>query len=121
MVPDMALRANMVTIDCADPRALAGFWTQALDYTVVADFGGGYLLLRGASDDALTLGLQRVPEPRTGKNRVHLDLRTDDRPAELARLTDLGASVVDEQHLPGFGWSVLTDPEGNVFCVGADE
>lgn len=136
----MALRAGMVTIDCADPRALAEFWTHALDYTIVSDWDGQYLLLRPApdapasappaADDTaragvppawLTLGLQRVPEPRTGKNRVHLDLQTDNRLAEVDRLVGLGAKIIGEQHLPGFAWSVLEDPQGNVFCVGADE
>ena len=122
----MALRANMVTIDCADPRALAGFWTGALGYSVVSDWDGAYLLLRPAPVDGVagpgfTLGLQQVPEPRTGKNRVHLDLVADDRGAEVDRLVGLGAKIIDEQHIPGFAWSVLTDPQDNIFCVGADE
>jgi predicted enzyme related to lactoylglutathione lyase len=120
MVPGMALRANQVTIDCADPRALAGFWTRALDYTVIADYDW-YLVLRPATPPGFTLGLQRVPAPRTGKNTVHVDLHADDRETEVARLTGLGAKIVDEHHIPGYAWSVLSDPEGNVFCVGADE
>jgi predicted enzyme related to lactoylglutathione lyase len=121
MVPDMALRANMVTIDCADPGVLAPFWTQALGYRILHDFEGWYVLLGGDSPDAIQVGLQRVPEPWGGKNRVHLDLRADDRTAEVSRLTDLGAKIVDEQRMPGFAWSVLEDPEGNVFCVGGAE
>jgi predicted enzyme related to lactoylglutathione lyase len=64
--------------------------------------------------------LQQVPEPRLGKNRVHLDLRGDaGRAAEVARLVDLGARVIDEEHaVPGLAWTVLADPEGNEFCVG---
>jgi predicted enzyme related to lactoylglutathione lyase len=50
---------------------------------------------------------------------VHVDLRADDRAAEVARLTGLGASVVAEYALPGLWWTVLADPEGNEFCVGS--
>ena len=115
----MAAHIGMVTIDTADPHALAGFWTAALDMKIVSDFGGEYLVLRGAGD--LAIGLQRVPEPRHGKNRVHLDLSTKDRAAEVARLVGLGASIVEEHTMPGFGWTVLCDPDANVFCIGAEE
>jgi predicted enzyme related to lactoylglutathione lyase len=115
----MALHVGMVTIDSVDPRSLADFWTAALDMNVVADHGGEYLMLKGAGD--LIVGLQRVSEPTAGKNRVHLDLSTKDRAAEVARLRGIGADIVDEHQLPGFAWTVLSDPDGNVFCVGAEE
>lgn len=115
----MALHVGMVTIDSVGPRSLADFWTAALDMKVVADHGGAYLMLKGAGD--LIVGLQRVSEPTAGKNRVHLDLSTKDRAAEVARLRGIGADVVDEHQVPGFAWTVLSDPDGNVFCVGAEE
>jgi predicted enzyme related to lactoylglutathione lyase len=118
MVRVMALTAHMVTIDCADPKSLAGFWSEALGYVQVADLGG-YLILRPAdgSPGGLTVSLQEVPEPRVGKNRVHLDLEATDRSAEVARLVDLGATTVREHTYSGYAWTVLEDPEGNVFCV----
>jgi catechol 2,3-dioxygenase-like lactoylglutathione lyase family enzyme len=118
MVRGMALTAHMVTIDCADPKTLAGFWSEALGYVQVADLGG-YLILRPAdgSPGGLTVSLQEVPEPRVGKNRVHLDLEATDRSAEVARLVDLGAVTVREHTYSGYAWTVLEDPEGNVFCV----
>ena len=118
MVRGMALTAHMVTIDCADPKSLAGFWSEALGYVQVADLGG-YLILRPAdgSPGGLTVSLQEVPEPRVGKNRVHLDLEATDRLAEVARLVDLGAIAVREHSYSGYAWTVLEDPEGNVFCV----
>ncbi|WP_189171716.1 VOC family protein [Pilimelia anulata] len=114
----MALSARMVTIDCRDPRRLAAFWTAAAGYTVADDFGGEFLVLAPGADDGLRIGLQRVDEPRAGKNRVHIDFHADDRAAEAKRLTDLGATVVAEHAVPGLGWTVFTDPEGNEFCVG---
>jgi predicted enzyme related to lactoylglutathione lyase len=110
----MALSIGMVTIDCSDPQALAEFWTAALGTSVAGDYGE-FVLLAGTP----ALGLQKVSEPRVGKNRVHLDLQTDDRAAEVARLTALGASLLAEHSAPGLWWTVLTDPEGNEFCVGS--
>jgi hypothetical protein len=62
---------------------------------------------------------QRVPEPKTTKNRLHLDLHPgpDHREAEVARLTTLGASVLRRVTEPAGAWVVMTDPEGNEFCV----
>ena len=62
---------------------------------------------------------QRVPEPKTAKNRVHLDLHPgpDHREAEVERLTGLGASVLRRVSEPAGAWVVMTDPEGNEFCV----
>ncbi|TCO56833.1 hypothetical protein EV192_106308 [Actinocrispum wychmicini] len=106
----------MVTIDCAEPRELAKFWTAALNAQVEQDYDGFFMILTRA--DGPALGLQKVAEDLTGKNRVHMDLHTADRHAEVARLTELGATVVDEQKVPGMAWTVLSDPAGNVFCVG---
>lgn len=112
----MVLKPGMVTIDCADPRTLATFWTEAADYRLAGEFGD-FLVLRPADGDGLALGLQKVPGPRVGKNRVHVDFRADDREAEVRRLVGLGATVLDEQEAPGLRWTVLADPEGNEFCV----
>jgi predicted enzyme related to lactoylglutathione lyase len=118
-MPYGARMANlaMVTIDCDDPRSLAKFWTAALDTTVDADYGD-YLMLAPPAGGTVRLGLQRVPEPKNGKTRIHLDLIAPDRRAEVSRLVDLGATVLDEHQMPGLGWTVLSDPEGNEFCVG---
>ena len=111
----------MITIDCAEPHELAGFWTKALNTQIVQDFGGEFLILAPWGGGAVALGLQRVPEELAGKNRVHLDMHTDDRPGEVDRLVGLGATIVDEEQVPGLAWTVLADPAGNVFCVGQQE
>jgi len=113
----MALELGMVTVDCADPRQLAGFWTKALGVEVEVDYEE-YLILTPAKEGGTKLAFQRVPEPREGKNRLHLDFATEDWASEVKRLVALGASEVDEQVMPGLTWTVLADPEGNVFCVG---
>jgi catechol 2,3-dioxygenase-like lactoylglutathione lyase family enzyme len=109
----MTMQMGGITIDCAAPQQLAEFWAAALGVTDVRDYGE-YVLLLGEP----YVGLQRVPEPRSGKNRVHIDFRTDDRTAEVARLVGLGATEVEEHAMPGLAWTVLQDPEGNEFCVG---
>jgi predicted enzyme related to lactoylglutathione lyase len=113
----MTLELDMITIDCADPRRLAGFWTKALGVSIAQDYGEA-VFLAPAKQGSVTLGFQRVPEPRAGKNRVHVDFGTDERAAEVARLVTLGATEVAEHSIPGLIWTVLADPEGNQFCVG---
>jgi predicted enzyme related to lactoylglutathione lyase len=110
----------MVTIDCADPKELSQFWIEALDAKIVHEIDNDYLIL-GPATQSVVLGLQRVPEAKSGKNRVHLDLHTADRAAEVQRMVGLGATVVGEHTLPGFAWTVLTDPAGNEFCIGSEE
>jgi hypothetical protein len=68
----------------------------------------------GVSPDLLFL---RVPEGKTVKNRLHIDLRPDDQDAEVARLERLGAHRVSVGQSEGVGWVVLADPDGNEFCV----
>lgn len=108
-----------VTIDCADPSALVEFWTKALDYEVKADMDGFFVLLGPKEGPGTGLGLQKVDEPKAGKNRVHVDFSTEDREAEVARLVALGAEEQEEHAVPGLTWTVLTDPVGNEFCVGS--
>ncbi|TLF67734.1 VOC family protein [Nocardia asteroides NBRC 15531] len=110
-----------VTIDSNDPAQLAEFWKSALGYDILAD-SGDYVMIAPPGvgfGEGRYLAFQLVPELKTTKNRVHIDFQTTDRPAEVARLTALGAEVLDEHSLPGFAWTVLRDPQGNEFCVVA--
>jgi len=107
-----------VTFDCADPQRLAGFWAAALKTSIAGDYGE-FVVLAPPPEGGTRLGFQRVPEPRAGKNRVHIDLEGTSRVAEVARLVELGAAVSYDQVdvVPDFDWTTLTDPEGNEFCV----
>jgi predicted enzyme related to lactoylglutathione lyase len=60
----------------------------------------------------------KVPEPKSAKNRVHLDLGTADLDAEVQRVLALGAALVGHRDEYGITWSTFTDPEGNEFCIG---
>jgi len=112
----MTLDVGMVTIDCEDPGRLAEFWSQALEMEVLGDYGEFVFL--GREDSPVNVGLQKVPEPRGGKNRLHIDLKGEPRAAAADRLQGLGATVKEEHSQPGLAWIVLSDPEGNEFCIG---
>jgi hypothetical protein len=115
----MSSRVFCLAIDCRDTALLTGFWCAALDYEVVkrwTDARGTEYVELGRGDEPIVL-LQPVGEPKTVKNRLHLDLaaRSGTRDAEVERLVGLGATVVATE--PDFHWVVLADPEGNEFCV----
>jgi hypothetical protein len=107
-----------LVLDCSDPEALAGFWAPALGYDRIGA-AGQYVLLLPREPGAPKLLLQRVPEEKAAKNRMHLDIETSDIDAEAARLEHLGARRVtrDAQAEHGSHWHVMADPEGNEFCV----
>jgi len=108
-----------MTLDCVDLEVTAAFWQSALGYARSHVVAGRYVSLAG---DGPTLSLQRVLEPKTTKNRLHLDLLVADVDSEVARLRALGAAVLPPGAREEFGqrWFVLADPEGNEFCVARD-
>jgi len=108
--------ALSLVIDCRDPETLALFWTQALGYTNVGLYGS-YAVLVDPDNASPRLLLQRVSEPKPGKNRVHFDVHVADVHAEAARLESLGAVRGETLNEFGTDWVVMADPEGNEFCV----
>ena len=111
----MSLEWEQLIVDAADPVALGRWWATALGWVVFNDDPEEFEI-RPAPDRLPGLLFARVAEPKTSKNRLHLDLRPTDRDASVARLLALGATHADigqgEQ-----SWVVLEDPEGNEFCV----
>jgi Glyoxalase-like domain len=112
----MPLLLEALDIDCAEPAALARFWAEALDYAVQPSDDPDEITVSPKTGTGMPLLFAKVPEGKTVKNRLHLDLRPADQAAEVERLIGLGAKRVDigqgEQT-----WVVLADPEGNEFCV----
>ncbi|MGB3736728.1 MAG: VOC family protein [Ilumatobacter sp.] len=111
-----------ITFDCRDAGALAAFWSEALSRPVDTDESqaGEFFASIGRTDQTLgmpALMFIQVPEDKSVKNRVHLDLDTDDREATVARLLESGASHVHDRDEWGVNWTTLLDPEGNEFCV----
>lgn len=112
----MAMTVAMVTFDARDARSLATWWARQTGGTITADHDGWFLMVAAARGGPV-LGFQQVDEPTPGKNKVHLDLETEDRELEVERLLGEGALQVARHETPGFTWVVLADPEGNQFCV----
>lgn len=113
----MAIRLGSTVINCADIDLLTGFWTQALNLVPSSTAAGDdFRVLRG---DHVNLSLQRARTAVTARDQMHLDLYTDDQAAEVARLGELGAKVVRHCRDPDDDYVVMTDPEGNEFCVCA--
>jgi len=108
-----------ITLDCLDLDTTAAFWQAALGYSREDTVEGRYVTLSG---NGPTVTLQRVPEPKRSKNRMHLDLLVADADARVAQLRELGATPVSPGPRKEFGqrWFVLADPEGNEFCVAED-
>ena len=112
----MAAKLGLV-LDCADPQRLAAFWSEAIGYTTLGS-AGSYVMLVDESGQRPKLLLQGVPEAKTAKNRMHFDIETPDVDAEVARLEQLGASRAEDARVEhGTRWVVMSDPEGNEFCV----
>ncbi len=111
----MAARFYQLAVDCWDPTRLGRFWAEVLGWQVLYDDSDGVIIGRDPHDYPGICFLE-VPEGKTVKNRLHIDIDPDDRDAEVERLLALGATRADV----GQGdvtWVVLADPEGNEFCV----
>lgn len=104
-----------LTVDAQDPSRLARWWAEALGYQVISD-KPDEVEIRRAPDELPGIVFVPVTAPKLGKNRLHIDLRPADQEAEVERLVDMGARHVDLGQGDA-GWTVLSDPEGNEFCV----
>lgn len=109
---DGFLRIDALAIDCADRSGLARFWQQLIGGTIEVDGDGDVLL----HSERLSLIFLQVPERKTVKNRLHLDLRGDTYTEAIARALELGATKADDVY-DGDRWQVLRDPEQNEFCI----
>ena len=114
----MTLSLAQFALDAVDPRRLAQFWTQALNYRIDEE-DEGIISLVPVEGDGPPMDILAVAEPKSVKNRMHLDLRaTGGRGSdEVQRLLGLGAVPADVGQEPDVTWTVLADPEGNEFCI----
>ena len=118
----MACRFSELVVDSRDPEALAAFWAAVLDYRVLGREEDGSVEIgpeAGFGGPAPTLVFGAVADPTPGKLRLHIDVNPTDRDqdAELERLLGLGAVPADVGQTGDEEWHVLTDPEGNEFCL----
>ena len=117
----MTIRVQCLCIDSNDPDKLATFWTDVLGWRRTYDTEHEVVLEppKGSPEDGVVPDLLflRVPEEKSGKNRLHIDLRPDDQDAEVRRVEGLGARRVSVGQGADVSWVVLADPEGNEFCI----
>lgn len=106
-----------MVIDCNDFAAMLRFWQEALRYVPRELPEDDWVVLRDPEGRDVNVSLQVVPERRSGKNRLHLDLYTTDQAGEVERLLALGATRFPRAPGPDEDFIVLEDPEGNLFCV----
>ncbi|HEY0638497.1 MAG TPA: VOC family protein [Pseudonocardiaceae bacterium] len=116
----MRFAMQNVAFDCANAYELATFWSKVMEWPLDdEDAPGVPEAVAIAPDGGTNLYFNEVPEPKAGKNRVHVCLRpSGHRDAELERLLGLGATMVaDLREGDHTSWAVLADPEGNEFCL----
>jgi Predicted enzyme related to lactoylglutathione lyase len=107
-----------VTIDANDADAVAAFWAALLGTEIDSVFDDGRFVFLKGRDDLPVLCVQRVPEPKAGKVRIHLDFGVDDLEAATRRVVELGGAWDgQERTLDPFVWRTMSDPEGNEFDI----
>jgi hypothetical protein len=111
--PSAFLPIAALAVDCADPPGLARWWSRLLGGRVEIDVDGDATL---HTPHGLAIDFLFVPDPKTVKNRLHLDLRSSDLDTATERAIALGATRADDVYA-GDRWRVLRDPEGNEFCL----
>lgn len=117
----MALRWQCIVVDCVDPGPLARWWADLLGWRITFEEDDEVVIEPpdGSPEDGVSPDIlfERVPETKQIKNRLHLDLRPDDRDAEVSRAEAMGARRIDVGQTGEESWVVLADPEGNEFCI----
>lgn len=115
----MSSRLTVIAIDALEPRVVADFWCAVLGWEIVDQEGDQGVTIAAEDGSWPRIDIYHVPERKTVKNRLHLDLRADGLATEqeLERLLALGARRVDIGQGEDVSWTVLADPEGNEFCL----
>jgi predicted enzyme related to lactoylglutathione lyase len=116
----MGVRTGYIVLDAIDPELLATFWGGLFEVGVSARLANGqYVVLEQSGEGQPLLSFQRVPEARTVKNRMHLDLEVDDLEATTTWVAEHGGRWLDgrDHELEGYRWRCMADPEGNEFDI----
>jgi len=112
------MKIGSIVIDCKNLDKMLAFWQEALHYVSREPAKGGWVVLRDPEGRNPNVSLNHDPERwRRGRNRLHLDLYTDNRESEVRRLLKIGATRHPQTYGPNDDFRVLKDPDGNLFCV----
>ncbi|WP_375477049.1 VOC family protein [uncultured Jatrophihabitans sp.] len=115
----MANRLTGITIDCREPTRLASFWSSLLNTPITSEHDGpDWATVGSRHGQQPRLTFQRVPEAKTTKVRIHLDIQVDDIDAGQRQVKELGGTWSGERHDYDEGVVlVMRDPEGHEFCI----
>lgn len=108
-----------VVINVVDLEREQAFWSELLGVGVARAIDGFFVWLEPQHPGGVQVALQLVAEPKTGRNRVHLDTGVADLDEAEARIEALGGALVETHRFGDFEWRVMADPEGNEFCIAA--
>lgn len=111
------MKIGSIVIDCNEFDKMLVFWQEALHYVPKAPAKDGWVILRDPEGRSPNVSLNYAPRKRRGRNRLHLDLYTDDREGEVQRLLKIGATRHRQTYDPSDDFIVLEDPDRNLFCV----
>jgi predicted enzyme related to lactoylglutathione lyase len=112
-----AVTISSVVINALDFERLKAFWSELLASEVAFEIPGQFCWLKPQQEGGVSVALQHVDHATEGRNRVHLDAAVTDIAAAVARVGQLGGSLLEEHEMSGFAWKVMADPEGNEFCM----
>ena len=112
----MTLKMAMITTDTTDAEGLAAWWARVTGAEIVETNDGWFVIVKGGGLP-VALAFQRVEEVTPGKNRLHLDLTTEDLEGATGHLLAAGATLVERRGDESFAWHTLADPQGNEFCI----
>jgi hypothetical protein len=111
------MKIGSIVISCVEFEKMLAFWQEAVHYIPREPAQGGWVVLRDPTGRSPNVSLNQVEKRRSGRSRLHLDLYTNDRDAEVERLVKIGARRYPWRYKPGADFVVLEDPDGNLFCV----
>jgi catechol 2,3-dioxygenase-like lactoylglutathione lyase family enzyme len=118
MVGVLNMKIGSIVIRCYEFDKMLAFWQPALHYVPRNPAKNGWVVLRDPQGCGPNISLDQTPTKRSGKRgRLHLDLYTNDKEAEVERLVNLGATRYPWRYKPCDDFIVLEDPDGNLFCV----
>jgi predicted enzyme related to lactoylglutathione lyase len=117
---EMPASVGYLVIDSEDPGRITPFWCGLLDVEVESTLRDGQFVVLTPTQGGLTVGFQRIGEPKSGKNRLHLDLVVEDLDEATSEIVALGGRWTEDgntRELEGFKWRCMADPEGNEFDI----
>lgn len=110
---------NSIVINTADEERLAAFWAKLLGVDI-AHRVEGFIWLEPQRPGGYSVAFQQVADPTPGRRRLHLDTSVGDVDAATARIIELGGLHLETHEVPGLTWRVMSDPDGNEFCISVE-